>query len=105
MAKYGDPCVVCTHTVVNIHLEQWAANAAAPGEQLGVRALLKGLTSVVVLKVERVLVIHSPHLQSQDSNPRPSGYKSNSLSIRPRLPPWAIGSYCKICFTIHYAIN
>ncbi len=50
----------CTHTVVNIHLEQWAANAAAPGEQLGVRCLAQGLTSVVVLRVERVLVIHSP---------------------------------------------
>ncbi len=32
----------CTHTVVNIHLEQWAANAAAPGEQLGVRCLAQG---------------------------------------------------------------
>ncbi len=27
----------CTHTVVNIHLEQWA-----PGEQLGVRCLAQG---------------------------------------------------------------
>ncbi len=32
----------CTHTVVNINLEQWAANAAAPGEQLGVRCLAQG---------------------------------------------------------------
>ncbi len=32
----------CTHTVVSIHLEQWAANAAAPGEQLGVRCLAQG---------------------------------------------------------------
>ncbi len=32
----------CTHTVVNIHLEQWAANAAAPGDQLGVRCLAQG---------------------------------------------------------------
>ncbi len=32
----------CTHTVVNIHLEQWAANAAAPGEQLGVWCLAQG---------------------------------------------------------------
>ncbi len=32
----------CTHTVVNIHLEQWSANAAAPGEQLGVRCLAQG---------------------------------------------------------------
>ncbi len=31
-----------THTVVNIHLEQGAANAAAPGEQLGVRCLAQG---------------------------------------------------------------
>ncbi len=39
----------CTHTV-NTHPEQWAAiYAAAPGEQLGVRCLVKGLTSVVVL--------------------------------------------------------
>ncbi len=30
-----------THTV-NTHLEQWAANAAAPGEQLGVRCLAQG---------------------------------------------------------------
>ncbi len=27
----------CTHTAVNIHLEQWAANAVVPGEQLWVR--------------------------------------------------------------------
>ncbi len=27
---------------MNIHLEQWAANAAAPGEQLGVRCLAQG---------------------------------------------------------------
>ncbi len=31
-----------THTVVNIHPEQWAANAAAPREQLGVRCLAQG---------------------------------------------------------------
>ncbi len=32
----------CIHTVVNIHPEQWAANAAAPREQLGVRYLAQG---------------------------------------------------------------
>ncbi len=39
----------CTHTAVNTHThtvnthpEQWAANAAAPGEQLGVRCLAQG---------------------------------------------------------------
>ncbi len=54
--------VVNTHTV-NTHPEQWAAIAPAPGEQLGFGALLKG-TSGMVLKVERVLFIHNPHLQS-----------------------------------------
>ncbi len=38
------PGAVETHTH-NTHLEQWAVNAAAPGGQLGVRCLLKGLTS------------------------------------------------------------
>ncbi len=84
----------CTHTAVssehthththtmNTHPEQWAANAAASG------ALLKGLISVVVLKVERALDIHSPNLQSPpDLRLEPSGYKSDSLTIRPRLSP------------------
>ncbi len=55
--------------------------AAAPG------ALLK-CTSVMVLKVERALDIHSPYLQFQparDSNPQLSVYESDTLTIRPRL--------------------
>ncbi len=32
----------CTHGAVNTHLEQCAANAAAPGEQLGIRCLAQG---------------------------------------------------------------
>ncbi len=47
------------------HLEQWAADCAAPGEQ--------SWTSC----------------RSRDSNPQPwvtSGFKSNALSTRPRLP-------------------
>ncbi len=36
----------CTHTAVNTHPEQWAdINAAAPGEQLGVRCLAQGQLS------------------------------------------------------------
>ncbi len=56
----------CTHTAVNTHTvnthpEQWAAiNAAASGEQLGVRALL----SHGIEGGKRALYIHSPHLQS-----------------------------------------
>ncbi len=60
-----------------------------PGSSWGFGALLKGLTSVVVLKVERALYIHSPHLQflqDRDSNSPPLDYESNSLTIRPRLP-------------------
>ncbi len=34
-----------------------------PGSSWGFGALLKGLTSVVVLKVQRALVIHSTHQQ------------------------------------------
>ncbi len=54
----------CTLTAVNTHLEQWAAILRRPGSSWEIGALLKGLTSVVVLKVERALVIHSPHQQS-----------------------------------------
>ncbi len=59
-----------------------------PRSSWGFDALLK-CTSVVVLKVEKALYIHSPHQQSlpaRDSNSQPFNYKSNSLTIRPRLP-------------------
>ncbi len=49
-----------------------------PGSSWGFGALLKGLTSVV-----------DTSYQSRDLNPQPwvtSGFKSNALSIRPRLP-------------------
>ncbi len=57
------------------HLEQWAANTAAPKEQLGVRCLAQGS--------------HLSHGQFQPEprfEPTTSGYKSDALSIRPRLP-------------------
>ncbi len=72
-----------THTM-HTHPEQCAVKyAAAPGEQLGVLFLLKS-TSVVVLKVERVLYIHSPHLQflpARDSTPQPFDYESDSITL------------------------
>ncbi len=49
-----------------------------PGSSWGFGALLKGLTSVV-----------DTSCQSRNLNPQPwvtSGFKSNALSIRPRLP-------------------
>ncbi len=49
-----------THTVVNTHPEQWAAILLRrPGNSWGFAALLKGLTSVVVLRVEKELVNHN----------------------------------------------
>ncbi len=56
-----------------------------PGSSWGFGVLLKD-TSVVVLKEERALVIHSPTnnpCRTWDSNPQPLDYKSDSLTIRP----------------------
>ncbi len=59
-----------------------------PGSSWGFGALLKGLTSVVVLRVERALDIHSPHLQSvPDLRLEPATFGLQvRLSIQPRLP-------------------
>ncbi len=49
---------------------------------------------VVVLRVEESAG-HSPppqFLPARDSNPRPLCYESDSLTIRPRLPPY--GLFC-----------
>ncbi len=59
-----------------------------PGSSWGFGALLKG-TSVVVLKVEIALYIHSLYLQfllAWDSKSQPYDYESDSLTIRLRLP-------------------
>ncbi len=85
----------CTHTAVNTHTHREHSTRSSgqpfmlrcPGSSWGFGALLKG-TSVVVLKVERALYIHSPHLQflpARDSNSQPFDYESDSLTIRPRL--------------------
>ncbi len=106
----------CTHTAVNTHTP-WTHTRSSgqpmlrcPWSSWGFGALLKGLTSVVVLKEERALVIHSPHRQSLpdlkfkfylshtrlyrdcitssemrtwDSNPWPSGLSSALLHLLP----------------------
>ncbi|KAB5540146.1 hypothetical protein PHYPO_G00098460 [Pangasianodon hypophthalmus] len=62
-----------------------------PGSSWGFGALLKGLTSVVVLRVGESAG-HSLPLQSLLDlrlERSPSGCKSDSLAIRPRLPPKA----------------
>ncbi len=59
----------------NPHLEQWAAVAAAPGEQSGVQCLAQGS------HLSRGQFLPEPRFE-----PTTSGYKSNTLSTRPRLP-------------------
>ncbi len=94
-AKYGDPYSELV-LIQSAHTQQWTHTRSSeqqfmlrrPGSSWGFGALLKG-TSVVVLKVERVLYIHSPHRQflpARDSNPWPLGYESDSLTMRPQLP-------------------
>ncbi len=53
----------CTHTAVSSEHTHCEHTRQRPGSNWGFGALLKG-TSVVVLKEERVLFIHNPHLQS-----------------------------------------
>ncbi len=74
-----------THPSAHTHPEQWAANAAAPREQLG--ALLQESHLSRGIEGGESAVIHSPTYnpcRTWDLNPQPSGNKSDSLSIRPR---------------------
>ncbi len=77
-----------THTM-NTHPEQWAAiYAAAPGEQLGVRCLAQGHLSRGIEGGESA--VHSlplPTIPAGHSNSQPLDYESDSLTIRPWLPP------------------
>ncbi len=69
-------CVFCIKPIqVHTHLEQWAADNAAPGKQLGVQCLAQGSH-----------LSHGQFLPEPRFEPTTSGYKSNALSIRPRLP-------------------
>ncbi len=74
------------------HIHTWSSGQPTlrrPGSSWGFGALLKGLTSVV-----------DNTCRSRDSNPQPrvtSGFKSNALSIRPRLPPTILKHYPQIC--------
>ncbi len=74
-----------------------------PGSSWGFGALLKD-TSVVVLKEERALVIHSPTnnpCRTWDSNPQPLDYKSDSLTIRPQLPLM----WCWLCVLMYFVFK
>ncbi len=65
--------------------------AAAPGEQLGVRCLAQGHLSRDIEGGESAVHSLPPPTSTilqflPFSNPQPLDYKSNSLTIRPRLP-------------------
>ncbi len=80
--------VVNTHTV-NMHPDQWAAIAPAPGEQLGVRCLAQGHLSHGIEGGESAVHSQSPLQSLPDLRFEPAtfGYKSDSLTIRPWLSP------------------
>ncbi len=105
VTKYGNPyseLVLCIYPIqVHTHSSEhtlwthtpWTHTRSSeqpfmlqrPGSSWGFGALLsRGIEG------ERVLYIHSPphrqFLPAQDSNSQPLGYKSDSLTIRPRLP-------------------
>ncbi len=68
---------------MNTHPEQWAANAAAPGEQLGVRCLAQGShLSRGIEGGERALYIHS--------NPQPRVTSPTLYPLGHDCPLWYI---------------
>ncbi len=103
----------CTHTqqwVVNthtaVHTQQWVVNTHTNtvnthvGSHLflwragicwGIGALLKGLTSIIVLRVEESTGHSLPPptipASTETRTRRPLGYNSDSQAIRSRLPP------------------
>ncbi len=83
-----NPSKVHTHSSEHTHTHTRSSGQPFMqrlGNSWGFGGLLKS-TSVVVLRVERALYIHSPHLQflpDRDSNSQPFDWLS---TIRPRLP-------------------
>ncbi len=79
---------------MHTHLEQWAANAAVPGEQLGVRCLAQGSH----LSCGQFLL--DPRFE-----PTTSGYKSNALSIRATTAPFTVYGQNNISLNIYIIIG
>ncbi len=73
-----------THPCAHTHFEQWAADVAVPGEQLGFCPLLKSLTSVM-----------DNSCRSRDSNPQP---RVTSLTLYP------LGHGCPLLLSSHQEI-
>ncbi len=64
------------HPSAHTHLEQWAADTAAPWEQLGIRCLAQGS------HLSRGQFLPEPRFE-----PTTSGYKSDALSVRTMTAP------------------
>ncbi len=81
------------HTALNTHTHTRSSEQPFMlrwrGSSWGFGALLKGLTSVMVLNLETALYIHSPRWQSlpdRDSNSQPFDYESDSQSLSHNFP-------------------
>ncbi len=115
LKKVSEGTYEVTYRICALHLthpkcttQQWTHTRSSgqtfvlrhPGSSWGFGALLNG-TSVMVLRVERALYIHSPHLQflpAQDSYSQPFDYESDSLTIRPRRFNAWIKALCANCY-------
>ncbi len=113
--KNDDDFLLVTYTIIqNIpiqvhkHLEQWAANADVPGEQSGVRCLAQGshLSRGIEGGENARYWLPPPTIPAgAEIRTRNLGYKSYTLSIRPRLPPNAIKSCALTCFFTWVLLN
>ncbi len=83
----------CTHTAVNTHPEQWAANVAGARGAVGGSVPCSRVSPQSWYYGWRERWLFTPPTdnpcQTWDSNLQPLGYKSDSLTIRPRLPKGA----------------
>ncbi len=90
VAKYGYPysdmCSAFNPSKVHTHSSE---HTHTPPEQLGVRCLAQGHLSRGIEGGREHCTFPPPthnSCQTWDSNSQPLGYKSDSLTIRPRLP-------------------
>ncbi len=82
----------CTLTAVNTHPEQWAAILRRPGSSGGSVPCSRVSPQSWYWRWREHLLFTPPTdnpCRTWESNLQPLGYKSNSLTIRPRLPPYS----------------
>ncbi len=92
----------CTLTAVNTHPEQWAAMLRRPGSSWGIGPCSRVSPQSWYWRWREHLLFTPPTdnpCRTWESNLQPLGYKSNSLTIRPRLPR-IYSTY--ICIYIQY---